>query len=139
METVLWVIIGVIVGVLFLLVGIAAFVWWKIYTSDEKKLARRIAKLRFADKLSLGVALFRDPRVPHIARLIAVALVLYLAMPLDIIPDFVPVLGYLDDLLIVVIGAGLLLRSIPPALLEEHVSRLETERTREKGLEVARR
>jgi uncharacterized membrane protein YkvA (DUF1232 family) len=59
---------------------------------------------------------------------IALALVLYLAMPLDLIPDFIPVIGHLDDLLIVLIGAGLLLRSIPRYVIEEHVSRYEARR-----------
>jgi hypothetical protein len=62
-----------------------------------------------------------------------VALVLYLAMPLDIIPDFIPVLGYVDDVLIVVIGAGLLLRSIPPRVLDAHVSRFEATSARPDG------
>jgi len=46
------------------------------------------------------------------------SLVLYVAMPLDIVPDFIPVVGYLDDMLIVMIGAELLLRSIPRYIIE---------------------
>lgn len=117
--------IALIVGSLLALVAIAAFMWWRIQTSDEKRLAKRIAKLRFRDKLALASALFRDPRVSFLPGLIAVALILYLAMPIDIIPDFIPVIGYFDDLLVLVIGAGLLLRSIPAHVLEEHVARLE--------------
>ena len=53
------------------------------------------------------------------------ALAGYLAVPLDIIPDFIPVLGQLDDLLIVAAGLWLLLRLIPLAVVEGHVLALE--------------
>ena len=124
-DTWLWITLALIGGSLLALVVIAAFVWWRLQTSEENRLAKRIAKLRFRDKLSLASALFRDRRVSLMPGLIAVALILYLAMPIDIIPDFIPVIGYFDDLLILVIGAGLLLRSIPPQVLEEHVGRFE--------------
>ncbi|HSP56254.1 MAG TPA: YkvA family protein [Dehalococcoidia bacterium] len=125
LDTWLLIILALFVGSFLALIAIAGFVWWRLQTSDEKKLARRIAKLRFSDKLSLAADIFRDPRVSIVPSLIAVALIAYLAMPIDIIPDFIPVLGYADDLLILVIGAGLLLRSIPPHVLEEHVRRFE--------------
>jgi uncharacterized membrane protein YkvA (DUF1232 family) len=103
----------------------AAFVWWKVLRSDERQLARRMGKLRMGDKLRLGRDLFRDPRVPLWSRIVAVALVLYLASPLDVLPDFLPGIGMLDDLLIVMIGAGLLLRSVPRHVIEESISRYE--------------
>ncbi len=124
-DTWLLITLALIAGSLLALVVIAAFLWWRLQTSDRKRLAKRIAKLRFRDKLSLASGLFRDPRVSALPSVIAVALILYLAMPLDIIPDFIPVIGYLDDLLVLVIGAGLLLRSIPPHVLDEHVTRFE--------------
>jgi uncharacterized membrane protein YkvA (DUF1232 family) len=127
-ESWFWIVLALIAGSLLALVGIAAFLWWRLQTSEEKRLAKRIAKLRFRDKLSLASALFRDPRVSFIPGLIALGLMAYLAMPFDIVPDFIPVVGYFDDLLIVVIGAGLLLRSIPPQVLEEHVARYERAR-----------
>jgi uncharacterized membrane protein YkvA (DUF1232 family) len=103
----------------------AAFVGWKVLRSDERKLARRIGRLRFGDKLRLGRDIFLDPRVPLWARFIAVALAAYLASPIDLLPDFIPVLGQLDDLLIVMLGAGLLLRFVPRSIIEEHLSRYE--------------
>ena len=138
MATWIWVTFGIIAGILLILIAGAGFVWWKIYTSEEKKLARRIAKLNVRDKLSLAGALFGDPRIGIAPKLIAVGLTLYLASPLDLIPDFIPVVGYFDDLLIVIIGAGLLLRSIPEYVLEEHVGRVEEKRRREKLLEAGR-
>lgn len=115
-----------VIGIgLLLWIAVAAFIFWRVLRSDERKLAKRIAKLAFFDKISLAGALFRDERIGLAPRVIALALVLYLAMPLDLIPDFIPALGYLDDILIVGIGAVLLLRSIPRRIIEEHVTRYE--------------
>jgi uncharacterized membrane protein YkvA (DUF1232 family) len=108
-----------------LLLLAAAFVGWKVLRSDERKLARRIGKLRFGDKLRLGRDIFADPRVPLWSRFIAIGLAVYLASPIDIVPDFIPILGQLDDLLIVMLGAGLLLRSVPRHIIEEHLSHYE--------------
>jgi len=122
----LLILLALIGGSLLALSAIAAVLWWRLQASGQKRLARRIAKLRSRDKLALAAALFRDPRISTLPAIIALALILYLAMPIDLIPDFIPVIGYLDDLLIVVIGAGLLLRSIPQRILEEHLSRFES-------------
>jgi uncharacterized membrane protein YkvA (DUF1232 family) len=61
----------------------------------------------------------RDSRVPWLAKLAAGAVAAYALSPIDLIPDFIPVLGYLDDLLIVPIGIWLAIRLIPPALMQE--------------------
>lgn len=62
----------------------------------------------------------RDPRTPWYARLLALGVVGYLFSPLDLIPDFVPVLGVVDDLLLVPLGIKLVLRLIPTEVLAEH-------------------
>lgn len=62
----------------------------------------------------------RDPRTPLTARIIAALVVAYALSPIDLIPDFVPVLGYLDDLIIVPLGLALVLRLIPAALMAEY-------------------
>ena len=62
----------------------------------------------------------RDPRVPWYAKLVALSVAAYALSPIDLIPDFIPVIGYLDDLVIVPLGIALVRRLIPPALLEEH-------------------
>src|SRR3954449_7483858 len=64
----------------------------------------------------------RDPRVPWYARLFVAAVVAYALSPIDLIPDFIPVLGYLDDLIIVPLGLALALRMVPPDLMAEHRS-----------------
>jgi uncharacterized membrane protein YkvA (DUF1232 family) len=62
----------------------------------------------------------RDPRTPWYARAVAIAVAAYALSPIDLIPDFVPVLGYLDDLILVPLGLWLALRLIPPAVLADH-------------------
>ena len=62
----------------------------------------------------------RDPRTPLTARIIAALVVAYALSPIDLIPDFVPVLGYIDDLIIVPLGLALVLRLVPAALMAEY-------------------
>lgn len=59
-----------------------------------------------------------DKRTPGIARAIALAASLYALSPIDLIPDFIPVIGYLDDLIIVPLGIWLVIRLIPPDLMQ---------------------
>src|SRR5207245_10846714 len=107
MEEFLWVYRAVISAGLLLLTALAAFMLWRIQRSDEKKLAKRIAKLPFLDKISLAGSLISDDRIPIAPRIIALVLVLYIASPIDLIPDFIPVIVYLDDIIIVILGAWL--------------------------------
>jgi len=62
---------------------------------------------------------YRDPRVPWYARLVAGLVVAYAFSPIDLIPDFIPVLGYLDDLLLLPLGIALAIRLLPPTVLAE--------------------
>ncbi len=62
---------------------------------------------------------YRDPRVPLPARIFAACVVGYAFSPIDLIPDPIPVLGYLDDLVIVPLGVALALRMIPAHVLAE--------------------
>jgi uncharacterized membrane protein YkvA (DUF1232 family) len=62
----------------------------------------------------------RDPRTPWYARVAAILVAAYALSPIDLIPDFIPVLGYLDDLLIVPLGILIVIRLIPADVLEEH-------------------
>jgi uncharacterized membrane protein YkvA (DUF1232 family) len=62
----------------------------------------------------------RDPRTPWYARAAAILVAAYALSPIDLIPDFIPILGYLDDLLIVPLGILLVVRLIPADVLEEH-------------------
>jgi uncharacterized membrane protein YkvA (DUF1232 family) len=78
---------------------------------------QRVRQLK-AEAYALYLA-YRDPRVPWYARLLAAVVVGYAFCPIDLIPDFVPVLGYLDDLLLVPLGIWLALKLIPPEVMAE--------------------
>jgi membrane protein DedA with SNARE-associated domain len=62
----------------------------------------------------------RDPRVPWHAKAVALLVAAYAVSPIDLIPDFIPVLGHLDDVILVPLGVLLAARLIPEELLEEH-------------------
>ena len=62
----------------------------------------------------------RDPRVPWYAKAIALAVAAFALSPIDLIPDFIPVLGYLDDLVLVPLGILVAIRLIPAEVLAEH-------------------
>ncbi|MCA3704358.1 MAG: DUF1232 domain-containing protein [Methylobacterium sp.] len=79
-----------------------------------KSWARRIKQ----DVLALWLAA-RDPRTPLAAKLTAGAVAAYALSPIDLIPDFIPILGYLDDLVIVPLGILLAVRLIPAPLMAE--------------------
>ena len=62
----------------------------------------------------------RDPRTPWYAKALALLVAGYALSPIDLIPDFIPVVGYLDDLILVPAGIWLVIRLIPPDVLAEH-------------------
>ena len=62
----------------------------------------------------------RDPRIPFMAKVVLVVTVAYAFSPIDLIPDFIPVLGYLDDLVLLPLGIWLCIRLIPEHILETY-------------------
>lgn len=95
-----------------------------------KRWARTIRR----DAVAVWIAA-RDPRVPWYAKLVAAAVAAYALSPIDLIPDFVPVLGYLDDLVIVPAGILLIVRLIPSGLMDEF--RTEAARREERPASLA--
>jgi len=85
--------------------------------SPEGRLERWARRLK-VEIYALYLA-YRDPRVPWYARVFAAFVVGYAFSPIDLIPDAIPVLGYLDDLLVVPLGIALAIRMIPPPVLAE--------------------
>ena len=79
-----------------------------------KQWARKIKR----DVVALRIAA-RDPRVPWYAKAIAGAVAAYALSPVDLIPDFIPIIGYLDDLLIVPVGIVLAVKLVPADLMQE--------------------
>lgn len=63
---------------------------------------------------------YRDPRLPWTAKLAAACVVGYAFSPIDLIPDFIPILGYLDDVILLPLGVKLALSLIPPHVIEEN-------------------
>jgi uncharacterized membrane protein YkvA (DUF1232 family) len=84
-------------------------------TSDARALARLLP-----DCLVLVARLLRDPRVPRRHKALLGGVAGYLALPFDVIPDFIPVLGQLDDALVVVAALRAIVRSTGAAVVEEH-------------------
>ncbi|MFC0389351.1 YkvA family protein [Muricoccus vinaceus] len=68
------------------------------------------------DVIALWIAA-RDPRTPTAAKVAAAVVAAYALSPIDLIPDFIPLLGYLDDVVIVPLGILLVVRLVPPALM----------------------
>ena len=93
-----------------------------------KSLSERIGDLghRLAIEAHAAWLAARDPRVPWLARLLAIAVAAYALSPIDLIPDFIPVLGWLDDLVIVPIGLVIVRRLIPAPLWAELHATAET-------------
>ena len=76
----------------------------------------------------------KDPRTPWYAKVIAFITVAYALSPIDLIPDFVPILGYLDDLIIVPAGLALAIRMIPAEVLAEAREKAEQVRGPERSV-----
>jgi uncharacterized membrane protein YkvA (DUF1232 family) len=89
-------------------------------TNGSGRIARWKARVR-ALKTEVHALLLacRDPRVPWPAKLVAALVVAYAASPIDLIPDFIPVLGYLDDLILLPLGIVLAVKLIPAGVLED--------------------
>ena len=88
--------------------------WWRTKTHNLK---REVFALYLA---------CRDPRVPWYAKALAAAVVAYAFSPIDLIPDFIPVVGYLDELVLVPLGVLAVRAMIPAAVLAECRERGET-------------
>jgi uncharacterized membrane protein YkvA (DUF1232 family) len=136
MELLLYIVLGVVVVTVVL--GMGLWLLWRRVTREERQLIRRVTKLRLGSKLRLAGALIGDRRIPLAARAVLPAIVLYLAMPIDIIPDFIPVIGVLDDVFLIVVGLNLLLRLVPRRIIEQHISQLEIAEIDARAIEATR-
>lgn len=89
-----------------------------MYISSLTEKARSWARRVKRDVVALWLAA-RDPRVPLLPKVIAGMVAAYALSPIDLIPDFIPILGYLDDVIIVPLGIVLAVRLIPNYLMVE--------------------
>jgi len=74
----------------------------------------------------------KDPRTPLYARIFALCVVGYVFSPIDLIPDFIPILGYLDDLVLVPLGIFLVLKMIPKDVMDEYREKAKASMLQEK-------
>ncbi len=93
---------------------------WKI---KSERLKSEIYALYLASK---------HPRTPWYAKVLAALIIGYALSPIDLIPDFIPVLGYLDDFILVPLGIALLIKIIPGNILEECRTKAEAALTKRK-------
>lgn len=109
-----WLLIGLGVGLALYAIAVIALVAIG-RPGDARALAGFIP-----DCIVLVKRLLGDPRVPRHRKALLVVLIVYLAMPLDLIPDFIPVAGQLDDAILLALVLRAVLRSGGEALLDEH-------------------
>lgn len=86
---------------------------WRAWAQDIRR-----------DVVALWFAL-RDPRTPWYAKLLGGLVLAYVLSPIDLIPDFIPVIGFLDDLILVPLGLLLVTRLIPEAVFAEHKAKAD--------------
>jgi uncharacterized membrane protein YkvA (DUF1232 family) len=91
--------------------------------------AKQWARLVKRDTHAIYLAA-RDPRVPWYAKALAFCVAGYALSPIDLIPDFIPIVGYLDDVIIVPLGIVLVVKLIPAEIMAEHRSLAATARDR---------
>jgi uncharacterized membrane protein YkvA (DUF1232 family) len=98
--------------------------------------AKQWAQTIRRDVVALYIAA-RDPRVPWYAKVLAMAVAAYALSPIDLIPDFIPVFGYLDDLVIVPLGILLVVWLIPAPLMGEFRAQADTIRFNPRSIVAA--
>jgi uncharacterized membrane protein YkvA (DUF1232 family) len=124
-----WLFVGILAFAVLALVGL------RVLRASRR--GRRFLALSTRAKVHFGRSLLADPQVGPVPKVALVLLVAYLAMPLDLVPDFVPVLGQLDDALVVLAAIGLLILAVPRERFEAALAEAEGEQ-RERTLREAK-
>jgi len=110
--------------------------FFKLYTGAHEKQFVDTRKQK-ASELKIQIyalyLAYRDPRTPRYASVFTALVVGYAFSPIDLIPDFVPVLGYLDDLVLLPIGVIIVLRLIPTEIMMEYQARARDQNIAEIG------
>jgi uncharacterized membrane protein YkvA (DUF1232 family) len=88
-------------------------------------LVRHVHRARLATRLLALWKLMRHPDTPRAPKLIALLVLAYALSPIDLIPDFIPVLGQLDDLILLPLGVALAVRLTPPQLWQARLAEAE--------------
>jgi len=111
--------LGVLAGIALLYVMLVVLLW-RAYRRDTDKPVLREALRLLPDLVRLLRRLAGDPDLPRGVRIRLVLLIVYLASPIDLIPDFIPVLGYADDALIVAVALRSVTRHAGPDAIARH-------------------
>ncbi|WKB52190.1 YkvA family protein [Eleftheria terrae] len=98
--------------------------------SKLTRLVRTADKARLATYLIALWKLFQHPETPRLAKCVAVAVLAYAVSPIDLIPDFIPVLGQLDDLVLLPLGVALAVKLTPRPLWEARLREAEATRSK---------
>ena len=106
-------------------------IWWLIKQLQLREPYASVIELGTRQKLRFFRFVLTDRRVPLVVKLIPSPVAAYLANPIDLIPDFLPVVGYLDDVGIVIDGLALIVKMIPFELVSELIGRAKTESAQE--------
>lgn len=109
-----WLLIGIVATV-----GAYALALAMLFAAGRRAEARAIARF-VPDCAVLFRRLLADPRVPRLRKLFVGLLLAYLALPFDLIPDFIPVVGQLDDAILAALVLRGLVRSAGRGIIEEH-------------------
>ena len=107
----MWIVIAIAVVSLALLIIPAMY--FGVKALQRREPYATVLKLRARQKLRFFRLALSDPRVPRRVKVIPLILVLYLLMPFDLIPDFIPVLGYLDDVALIAVALALMVKLMP--------------------------
>lgn len=100
-----------------------------------RRLRDRVRQLK-NELAAIGLSM-KDPRTPWYAKAAAAVVVAYALSPIDLIPDFIPVLGYLDDLVLLPVGIMLVIKLIPKEVLEESRVRARETKPRRRSVVAA--
>jgi uncharacterized membrane protein YkvA (DUF1232 family) len=105
------------------IVAVVVLVWLALVlllvVLGRRALARELATL-IPNLTRLFAGLLRDPRVPLRAKVVLGATAIYLAMPIDLVPDFIPIAGQLDDAIVAAIALRYVVRVSPPDIVAGH-------------------
>jgi uncharacterized membrane protein YkvA (DUF1232 family) len=107
-----------------LFLGLVAVIVYGLFVAGLALAGRRADARALAGFIPDCIVLFRrllgDPRMPRRYRFVVIALLGYLALPIDVVPDFIPVAGQLDDAVVVALALRAILRAGGVELIEEH-------------------
>ncbi len=99
----------------------------EIITIGEKKMKLKEKSKKLKREIGTLFYAYRDKRTPLIAKLVSLVVVGYALSPIDLIPDFIPILGYLDDIILLPIGIYFALKLIPEKIILEARVKAEKE------------